>query len=224
MPIDQQTFARYFSVNDVIPSGGGRSFFRITEILNDRVRIQPTESTTPSRLRFDKLSIVVENYNDIDPRRIEASVGGILAVNGLSDTQNESYLFGMAREYISRQNVQSKSYVESEFQKAIELARDLSSEEIKERLISSSAIPKKITVISTAFQRNPYVVLAVLERAGGVCESCKQPAPFLKAKDGSPYLEVHHIIQLALNGEDTVENAIALCPNCHREMHFGKNP
>ena len=22
-------------------------------------------------------------------------------------------------------------------------------------------------------------------------------------------------------GDDTVKNAIALCPNCHRELHFG---
>ncbi|MGO2991961.1 MAG: HNH endonuclease [Halomonadaceae bacterium] len=25
------------------------------------------------------------------------------------------------------------------------------------------------------------------------------------------------------SGSDTVENAIALCPNCHREMHYGIN-
>jgi len=24
-----------------------------------------------------------------------------------------------------------------------------------------------------------------------------------------------------LVGEDTIENAMALCPNCHREMHYG---
>ncbi|MEY8786001.1 HNH endonuclease [Citrobacter freundii] len=24
-----------------------------------------------------------------------------------------------------------------------------------------------------------------------------------------------------LKGEDSVENAIALCPNCHREAHYG---
>jgi 5-methylcytosine-specific restriction protein A len=34
-------------------------------------------------------------------------------------------------------------------------------------------------------------------------------------------LEVHHKKQLSEGGEDTVENAIALCPNCHREAHYG---
>ena len=37
--------------------------------------------------------------------------------------------------------------------------------------------------------------------------------------DGTHYLEVHHIDQLAKGGADTVENAVALCPNCHRKMH-----
>lgn len=45
-------------------------------------------------------------------------------------------------------------------------------------------------------------------------------APFLRKKDNSPYLEVHHIITLANGVDDTVENAIAVCPNCHRELHF----
>jgi len=28
---------------------------------------------------------------------------------------------------------------------------------------------------------------------------------------------------LAEGGKDTVENAAALCPNCHKEAHFGEN-
>jgi len=52
----------------------------------------------------------------------------------------------------------------------------------------------------------------------GTCELCDQPAPFTK-KNGDPYLEVHHVKQLADGGEDTINNAVALCPNCHRKMH-----
>ncbi|MEY0334745.1 HNH endonuclease [Providencia rettgeri] len=32
---------------------------------------------------------------------------------------------------------------------------------------------------------------------------------------------MHHVEWLANGGEDSVENAIALCPNCHREAHYG---
>lgn len=38
-------------------------------------------------------------------------------------------------------------------------------------------------------------------------------------KDGNPYLESHHIIWLSKGGDDSIENTVALCPNCHRKMH-----
>jgi len=44
--------------------------------------------------------------------------------------------------------------------------------------------------------------------------------PIAQAR-GTPYLEVHHRVPLAENGEDTVENAVAICPNCHRKAHDG---
>ena len=47
-------------------------------------------------------------------------------------------------------------------------------------------------------------------------------APFNRDSNDTEYLEVHHKLPLAENGDDTVENAIALCPNCHRHAHYGK--
>ena len=64
------------------------------------------------------------------------------------------------------------------------------------------------------YQRSEYVVESVERRAKGICELCEQEAPF-KNPNGKPYLEVHHIVQLAKGGPDTIDNAVALCPNCH---------
>jgi hypothetical protein len=77
------------------------------------------------------------------------------------------------------------------------------------------------TIVKT-FIRNPDVVAEVLYRANEVCEYCNTKAPFKKDSDGKGFLEVHHIIPLAEKGEDTVKNAVGLCPNCHRKAHFGK--
>ena len=62
----------------------------------------------------------------------------------------------------------------------------------------------------------------VLGEANGTCEGCNQDAPFLRF-DLTPFLEVHHLRRLADGGSDTVSNAAALCPNCHRELHYGQN-
>jgi 5-methylcytosine-specific restriction protein A len=57
-------------------------------------------------------------------------------------------------------------------------------------------------------------------RAKGLCEACGCKAPFIRISDGTPYLEIHHIEPLADGGDDTVKNATALCPNCHRRAHY----
>ena len=81
-------------------------------------------------------------------------------------------------------------------------------------------VPRQVRSTSTFFVRSANVVAYVLERAGGVCELCQSRAPFNR-EDGTPYLEVHHVHMLRAGGADTVENAVALCPNCHREAHHG---
>ncbi len=72
----------------------------------------------------------------------------------------------------------------------------------------------------TQYTRDPAVVAWVLSEAAGICECCRKSAPFIR-EDGSPFLEVHHVLRLADGGEDTTKNAAALCPNCHRELHYG---
>jgi hypothetical protein len=109
------------------------------------------------------------------------------------------------------------------FEDEVEAARLEPPEVRQEMLANAPKSPELIEVTARVFRRNPYVVAEVLEKADGKCQNpkCAKPAPFLRASDGSPYLEVHHKIPLAQGGEDTVDNAIALCPNCHREAHFG---
>jgi 5-methylcytosine-specific restriction enzyme A len=73
------------------------------------------------------------------------------------------------------------------------------------------------TVSTTQYERNEAVSELVKRLADGHCDLCGEAAPF-RSKVG-PYLECHHIVHLAKGGADTVENAVALCPNCHRRMH-----
>jgi len=110
---------------------------------------------------------------------------------------------------------------ESDFKQKIQKSKSDSQEKRLMRLKKSTKKPSSVEVKSIQYQRNPDVVVEVLNRANGICEKCKKKAPFLRKKDNSPYLEVHHIITLANGGDDTIENAIAVCPNCHRELHFG---
>ena len=82
--------------------------------------------------------------------------------------------------------------VKSEFEKAVDAASQLSPSERKEILVTESKTPELIVVTTRVYKRSPCV-----------------------------FLEVHHIKWLSNGGEDSVENALALCPNCHRQAHYG---
>ena len=110
---------------------------------------------------------------------------------------------------------------QEEFDEAVKAAFDDPANERKERLKNANPEPRKMWRKVAVYIRNPDVVAEVLHRANGSCEECRKAAPFVRSSNGTPYLEVHHRKQLSDGGDDTVKNAVALCPNCHRKKHFG---
>lgn len=111
---------------------------------------------------------------------------------------------------------------DAEFDAEIKKAKKLNLKKRQIELNEADPYPPKVKVQTSVYKRNPYVVITVLERANGICELCKSPAPFKRKSDGSPFLEIHHKKPLSEGGLDTIGNAVALCPNCHRKAHFGK--
>ncbi|EOX4787226.1 HNH endonuclease signature motif containing protein [Vibrio sp. Vb2907] len=126
-------------------------------------------------------------------------------------------LFPTANETIKESQAEYKVTFENEVNKSL----DDSSENRQRRLASRSTKPKVVYRLVQDYRRDPDVVAEALYRAEGFCEKCKEKAPFIKRSNGEPYLEVHHIIPLSQGGLDSLENVISLCPNCHREIHFG---
>jgi len=111
-------------------------------------------------------------------------------------------------------------------EESIALEPELSLEDMRSDILAqqhAGQLDKSIKKITAkVYERYDKIKKYTLLRAGEHCEYCKAKAPFRK-KDGSPYLEVHHILRLADFGDDKIENVIALCPNCHREAHHGEN-
>jgi 5-methylcytosine-specific restriction protein A len=95
-------------------------------------------------------------------------------------------------------------------------------EELRELARAAVAIVPPTVGIRDIYQRSRDVRNYVLARANGHCEGCNLPAPFAR-KDGSPYLEPHHIRRLSDGGPDDPSFVVALCPNCHRRVHAGKD-
>lgn len=91
--------------------------------------------------------------------------------------------------------------------------------DLKNILLENKANDNDRKIIqTTVFERSVYIKEFARRVANGVCQLCDRVAPF-KDKHGKPFLEVHHIHYLSKGGSDTIDNVVALCPNCHRKIH-----
>jgi hypothetical protein len=147
----------------------------------------------------------------------------------INNSEECELIFGLIYKTLSEIEKSYKSEkmysdLQNEFEVKIKQAKKLNDKKLQEKINKLGIIkPTKIITQYAAYNRSEYVTEFILRRANGKCEKCGQSAPFLRDSDNSPFLEVHHIVPLSENGDDTVENTIGLCPNCHKHAHFGKN-
>ena len=157
----------------------------------------------------------------------EYTYQGVVVYNGKGYQENQTDIDGNQRkvwmfplELKDGKPVRVNDTVIKKLQKTKQKSlRKLNTKQIKRLAESKKETAQSYRITETkSIERDEYIKLYALERADGNCQLCDKPAPFLK-KNGSPYLEVHHINYLANNGSDTIDNVAALCPNCHRKMH-----
>ena len=112
--------------------------------------------------------------------------------------------------------------VELSMEEKIKKVRKLPVHELKLRAKNASKI-KPVSKSGEVIKRSRdlYIAEYTTYRANGKCDLCKNEAPF-NDKNGYPFLEEHHIINLANDGPDALYNTVALCPNCHRKIHILK--
>lgn len=109
--------------------------------------------------------------------------------------------------------------VSEEKEKNRQSAHILSDEELLHRINNKpKSLTKHCTIISKNYYRDQEIAEYAVRRAQGKCDLCNCNAPFLK-EDGTPYLEAHHVQWLSKGGEDSINNIVALCPNCHKRIH-----
>lgn len=115
--------------------------------------------------------------------------------------------------------------IADEYNKSIDvLTNKWKNQSLKELYKKTKDINKKCKKNTNInfYYRDQKVCSFVKLRAKGKCDLCNKPAPFIM-ENGVPYLEEHHVIPLNEGGDDSINNAVALCPNCHRKIHSLKD-
>ena len=88
--------------------------------------------------------------------------------------------------------------------------------EVDSTIYGSENAPRRKTERSEV-KRDPAVRRKVVARA---VEGCEMPG-CTDTRTYSGFLDVHHI--LGVEKSDRIWTCVALCPNCHREAHYGQN-
>lgn len=78
------------------------------------------------------------------------------------------------------------------------------------------------------YPRSKVIQQQALERANYKCEINPEHTTFISKYSEKPFMEAHHLIPGAYTDSglfeyslDHIANVVCLCPNCHKEIHFG---
>lgn len=113
-----------------------------------------------------------------------------------------------------------KEYIDEYIEEKKKQVKKLSISQLQSQAVKSSSKTSSYRqAISRQYTRNQSIARYTKLKANGICELCEKPAPFFD-KDGEPYLESHHVVWLERGGADSIDNTVALCPNCHKKMHI----
>jgi 5-methylcytosine-specific restriction endonuclease McrA len=131
----------------------------------------------------------------------------------------DEILFAKDRENIYIYNL-SKLYTEIAEDR---IYAQIDMESLRDRASRINHNPTSVEQIIRTYPRNSVLKNYVKRRSNYSCEipNCNYVG-FLKS-DGEQYIEVHHIIPLSEGGEDSIFNTVALCPNCHRAIHYSED-
>lgn len=103
------------------------------------------------------------------------------------------------------------------------IRRSLELDELIKQAQSAPRTPTHRYTNGIQYARNSSVAEYAKRRANGVCDLCREDAPFLDGS-GTPFLESRHVLWLSQGGSDSIDNTVALCPNCHRKMNIVADP
>ena len=87
--------------------------------------------------------------------------------------------------------------------------------------------PVRAPKVVYGWNRDRVIVEQVLKADKRQCEIDANHKTFITRRNDEPYLEGHHLIRMEhqehfAKSLDVYANIIGLCPNCHRQLHFGK--
>lgn len=159
----------------------------------------------------------------------KVSRSGVVLYRGEFECGSWEYGVGPDKNGIDRRIIRFHLVLQSTTQKpdsqSISSSAEFSIDELRKKAYQAARKISQAPRTEAArnyYKRSEAVRDYVLARANGVCELCGKSAPFLRKKNSLPYLEPHHTQRVSDFGPDHPRFVAGICPNCHREIHYGQ--
>jgi 5-methylcytosine-specific restriction protein A len=93
--------------------------------------------------------------------------------------------------------------------------------------IGGKEVPPKLNGHFSGYPRDTNAAAVALKKAEFACEIDKKHQTFVSRSKDRPYVEAHHLIPMNQQGQhvkslDVTANIVALCPMCHKLLHYGR--
>ena len=140
--------------------------------------------------------------------------------------QNEPLVQRRLREFCTDEN---RINLEDDGQEIEEINRLGVIEEVREYTPVPVPVPQIIqTPVGISYARDRRVALNALAHANHHCELVSDHPSFTRRSSTVLYVEPHHLIPMSAQADfghslDVEANIVALCSNCHNEIHYGEN-
>jgi predicted HNH restriction endonuclease len=219
--LTRESFMQVFSLGETIKSGAGdRKNAADLEILgfaDDSIQHKSAKSGAMQSTRYDYISLLVDHFEELDPKSIQNSVNKVLREAGLDqDFRTETYAYTLAKEFHKRTGEMLFLASGEELVTGETEAQEQEYREGRRTLISIERI-----------ERDDKARRECIRQHGATCFACGFNFEVSYGELGSGYIHVHHqgTPLAATDGDHKVDpliDLIPLCPNCHAMVHIKK--
>ena len=165
-------------------------------------------------------------------RDADLIIGDVYSVDKLVDLKALRNALKAMPEFIAQDETGNRMY-SSGLNRYIEFAelhqtKGAAETEVDLKLMDIEVVkPAKKPKVTYGWNRDRVIVEQVLKSDKYLCEIDSHHKTFISRKSDVLYLEGHHLIPISRQDDfdkslDVYANIIGLCPNCHRQLHFGR--
>lgn len=201
----------------------------VAKLINEKIAI-PTikfpelhidlKSNTSNALNYEAANICAKFYRRDNIPKLESLVGDVkILLNTLNELKS---LIGIRTldEFVDDLLFQEQIN-DVKFQEDIQIAKPSKTTE------EPKSVSEKNEKNYSGWKRDASIAKEAIIKANYLCEIDNSHNTFISAITNKNFVEAHHLLPMNHQGDfsyslDVPGNIVALCPNCHREIHHAK--